>query len=100
MKLIIELSENDYMALKEDGVQNHLALADTVIANSVPYEEGLKGKWTPVSKELPNVSQRYLVYTKYDEVMTDFFMGEEFMQGDDIIAWMPLPEPYKEGEEQ
>lgn len=39
MKRIIELSENDYMALKEDGVQNHLVLADTVIAHSVPYEE-------------------------------------------------------------
>lgn len=39
MKRIIELSENDYMELKEDGVQNHLALADTVIAHSVPYEE-------------------------------------------------------------
>lgn len=42
MKRIIELSENDYKALKEDGVQNHLALADTVIANSTPYEEKLK----------------------------------------------------------
>lgn len=39
MKLIIELSENDYKALKEEGVQNHIALADTIIARSVPYEE-------------------------------------------------------------
>ena len=38
MKRIIELSENDYKALKEDGVQNHLALANTIIAHSVPYE--------------------------------------------------------------
>lgn len=38
MKRIIELSENDYKELKEDGVQNHLALADTVIANSMPYD--------------------------------------------------------------
>ena len=39
-KYIIELSENDYVALKEDGVQNHIALANTIIAHSVPYEEG------------------------------------------------------------
>ena len=45
MKLIIELSENDYKALKEDGVQNHLALAYKVIAHSVPYEERPKGDW-------------------------------------------------------
>ena len=44
MKLIVELSENDYKALKEDGVQNHLALADTIIACSVPYEERPQGK--------------------------------------------------------
>lgn len=38
MKRIIELSENDYMALKEDGVHNHIALANTIIDHSVPYE--------------------------------------------------------------
>lgn len=43
MKLVIELSENDYKALKEDGVQNHIALADTIIACSVPYEERSQG---------------------------------------------------------
>lgn len=45
MKLIIELSENDYKALKEEGVQNHIALADTIIVNSVPYEERSQGVW-------------------------------------------------------
>ena len=66
------------------------------------YEDGWRArsevipKWVPVSEKLPDVSQRYLVYTKYDEVMTDFFMGDEFMQGEDIIAWMSLPDPYKE----
>ena len=45
MKRIIELSENDYKALKEDGVENHLALANTVIAYSVPYEKRPQGEW-------------------------------------------------------
>jgi len=44
MKRTIELSENDYRALKEDGVQNHLALADSIIAHSVPYEETPQGE--------------------------------------------------------
>ena len=57
--------------------------------------------WVPVSKKLPDVVRRYLVYTKYNEIMTDFFTGDKFMQGEDILAWMPLPEPYKEeGEEE
>lgn len=45
MKRIIELSDNEYKALKEDGVQNHLALADSIIAHSVPYEERPTGHW-------------------------------------------------------
>jgi hypothetical protein len=43
MKRIVELSENDYKALKEDGVHNHLALADEIIAHSEPYEEKPQG---------------------------------------------------------
>ena len=53
------------------------------------------GKWIPVSERLPEESKRYVVSTKYNDVMTDFYTGEGFLQGDDIIAWMPLPEPYK-----
>lgn len=45
MKLIIKLSENDYKALKEEGVQNRITLADTIIANGVPYEERSQGVW-------------------------------------------------------
>lgn len=54
MKRIIELSENDYKALKEDGVQNHLALADSIIAHSVPYEERPTGEWVIVSNDIIN----------------------------------------------
>ena len=36
MKYIIELPEYDYKALKEEGVENHLALANILIAHSIP----------------------------------------------------------------
>ena len=51
--------------------------------------------WIPISERLPEESKRYVVATKYNDVMTDFYTGERFLQGDDIIAWMLLPEPYK-----
>lgn len=104
MKRTIELSENDYRALKEDGVQNHLALADSIIAHSVPYEERSQGEWTPVSEGLP---ERYT-----DVIVTDIeisntyqsrYVGNGYWECDNgtlknrIIAWMPLPEPYKKG---
>ena len=82
-------TEQDIRYCMTDGVPNEI-----IKAHESPSPD--KGEWIPVSERLPDVSQRYLVYTKQDEVMTDFFMGDEFMQGDDIIAWQPLPKPYKE----
>lgn len=62
-------------------------------------------KWNPVSKGLPDEEGHYIV--------TDDSGGEKwvdssvFLRGDDgsvywdfanVTAWMPLPQPYKEGE--
>ncbi len=67
LKLIIELSENDYKALKEEGVQNHLALADTIIAHSIPYDERSEEK--PFITECRNASieQNLPLYFVYYE---------------------------------
>ena len=67
------------------------------------------GKWIPV-KENPKKPKyqfdTYLVYTKYERFgVADFFadgswggydIDGDIIHGGDIIAWMPLPEPYKE----
>lgn len=115
MKRIIELSENNYMALKEDGVQNHLALADTVIARSVPYKEKTtQDEWIPVSERLPEDMQRVLIWFEYyrygdfncmyqtygfgyvcDGKWSPFINGETGWQDYSIIAWQPLPKPYR-----
>ena len=57
-------------------------------------------RWIPVSERLPEESKRYVVATKYNDVMTDFYTGEGFLQGDDIIAWMPLPAPFEPQESE
>ena len=97
MKLIVDVEKDYYEIIKYNVEHGQKYKPWEIIANGIPYEERPQGEWIPVSERLPDVSQRYLVYTKYDEVMTDFFMGDEFMQGDDVIAWMPLPEGYKKG---
>ena len=66
-------------------------------------------KWVPVSERLPSESDDYLctipldAEETYTEVLTfhkgrfyedDDELGATFH--DDVIAWMPLPEPYKE----
>ena len=75
-------------------------LVDKAKAEVLASIERPQYEWIPVRKKLPDVVRRYLVYTKYNEMMTDFFTGDKFMQGDDILAWMPLPEPYIRGGEE
>jgi hypothetical protein len=63
--------------------------------------------WIPVSERLPNIKNRregYLVTLKdktvHDAIFTECD-GEHWWNYncDDVIAWMPLPEPMKVGEE-
>lgn len=61
----------------------------------------LKTGWIPVSERLPEEKGYFLTSTVFDDVYCDFWNGEEFERTEMILAWMPLPEPYKkEGEEE
>ena len=50
-------------------------------------------RWIPVSERLPEEDGLYLVYTEEQPFVCSFKDGEFFI--DEVIAWMPLPEPYK-----
>lgn len=69
-----------------------------------------KPQWIPVSKRLPKESGIYLVTLKTDGVAyleSEFPNGFVYVStydavimnwgygGKDVIAWMPLPKPYK-----
>lgn len=80
--------------------------------------------WIPVSERLPEANGRYLVtrglnacgamwdrtylinYSdlmglKKNKVWWDGNVGKsDFETYDDVLAWMPLPKPYKEGEQE
>ena len=68
--------------------------------------EEKQGKWIPVSERLPNLWAIVLVTDESDNVYEYERRpldenGNEYNEwcflGRKIIAWMPLPEPYKEG---
>ncbi len=66
-------------------------------------EQELETRWIPVSERLPEDSGDYLTTTMYGEVYCDYWTGINFNRQEVIIAWQPLPEPYKaesEDEEQ
>lgn len=68
-----------------------------------------KGEWIPISERLPEVSQNVLATTKWGEVTIAerlnfgpdcrfIHEGNTNAHTEDIVAWQPLPEPYKGGE--
>ena len=56
-------------------------------------------KWVPVEKGLPDKDGKYLVTTRgnYNDIIdiANYTKGI-WHKANEIIAWMPLPEPYKE----
>lgn len=76
-------------------------------------KEKLEQRWIPVSERLPNKYDcNYLITAEEEKIFTSKFYGygeecqgfREFPEGvweldayeETIIAWQPLPEPYKE----
>lgn len=67
----------------------------TILENAPAVSE-----WIPVSERLPEKNGYFLTSTVFNDVYCDFWNGYEFERTEMILAWMPLPEPYKkEGEE-
>lgn len=65
-------------------------------------------KWIPIREKLPKSFATVIVTTSTNVVTTAFMtidrrwvkiVGEERYFKTAIIAWMPFPEPYKEGRE-
>ena len=67
-------------------------------------DTNVPGKWIPCSERLPEVDGMYTTTLSGELVGTDKpFVGQSYFEdgyweedGDCVIAWMPLPEPYRE----
>jgi hypothetical protein len=58
------------------------------------------GEWIPCSERLPREYAQYLVYFETGEYCVYWLEDSDWSRGivekEGIIAWMPLPKPYKE----
>ena len=56
-------------------------------------------KWIPVTEELPKKDGLYLVSVKNDHLRryskTCWYSNKNWLARQDVVAWMPLPQPYK-----
>lgn len=63
-----------------------------------------KAGWIPVSERLPEEYAQYLVCFKTGHCYVYWLEDSDWARGmaekEGIIAWMPLPEPYRDGGEE
>lgn len=74
-----------------------LAIADWIEAhrNVVPTIDAAP-RWIPCEEKLPEPVQEVLVTGTNGCVYTSRIVHGEFEYGGNVIAWMPLPDPYEE----
>lgn len=109
---------NNEKAIEVLNMVEAYGLADEAkkLAIKALQNERPQGEWIPVTKRLPEDMQKVLVWFEYyrygdyncmfptygfcymcDGKWSPFINGETGWTDAHIIAWMPLPEPYKVG---
>jgi hypothetical protein len=90
------IAENDYQKGWNDAL-------DSVYENA-PGIQPKQNEWIPVNKRLPEKYTYTLWCSLGGNVQSDYFNGEFWEDaekyGYEVIAWMPLPQPYKAESEE
>ena len=95
------------MSLREEQCKKVCRILDDVLANRPTERDSLivavrkvfesEPHWIPVTERLPEYGLGVLTYNRDEEFEINHIIddedGEWFYDG--VIAWMPLPEPYK-----
>lgn len=110
IEIVIKISEKEYNEIKENKYGVFSGHIFETIRNGKPLSEP---KWIPVTERLPKNYGTYLVTVKdkdelggglhamvckYIPTNLVFRWSEQNINGG-VIAWMPLPESYKESED-
>ena len=97
-----------YLALVEKGqASKRYKLGETWELNGEEIREVLDAlpsaqpeqSWIPCSDDNPKADGRYLITGKMGTVYSLDFEDGRWYGGIKPVAWMPLPEPYKGGEQ-
>lgn len=86
------------------GMVTALGCAHEKEQNNPTIEPQQEPKWVPVSERLPELDVYVIATTQWYEITMacrigdgEWFIHEDNANAydDDILAWMPLPEPYR-----
>lgn len=112
LKIFLEGTSLDDVEILEDKMKENAELRNVVEANRMAIQALEQTRWIPCSERMPEVSDHYLIqYSRHicrDEMAVAFYSVEEaeldknytwefkpFGDCKEVIAWMPLPTPYK-----
>ena len=112
-KRLIDANERVHMQIYDDGTEDLLYVDMTIAEILDTYTtEGcpptIEPKWIPCEERLPEEDGTYLVAytwkgdysgTIYNEVLLMDFEHGKWESREKILAWQPLPLPYKRGED-
>ena len=84
------------------GAEWDKALAQAMIESLPSTQQGRR--WIPCSERLPDAHRTYYLVSLANKKEVDIAYYTEYgtwetFRNDECIAWMPLPEPYKEEQE-
>lgn len=87
----------------DDTVKRQIICTKNAVGIANELAEEYKNGWIPCSERLPEADGYVLCsvkdkYAKHNVIISQF-KDEIYWHNGRIIAWMPLPEPYKEGSE-
>ena len=101
--------ENDaeYIKLLKDALRREQQIVSKSIAKIKELSAQLEQKWVSVSERLPDEYGNYIADTKSGGIEECTYYPEKnrwstceadgitYLSESDVIAWMPLPEPYR-----
>lgn len=97
---LFEKEENECKKCAEEHRQLAAWLTELKQLREQMSSSEKSNKWIPISKEVPEESGYYLTTTMFNQVYCDYWNGVTFERSETVIAWMPLPLPWKAESEE
>lgn len=100
-----KINDNHYLLLGDSPECNRFRMTVKIFLNRLPLAKP-EPKWILVAEQMPEMRKVVLTTTSWGDIYLMFrTMGcwRSFEEGlsfndDEVVAWMPLPQPYERGQ--